>query len=97
MQGVEEMDATAGSHRNTIALSMNRRENIICWDCRGAKRGGFLRKIKEMIRAHQPMVIVLLEPRIGREVAGVICKKGGKVWIHSEADGFNGGIWMFWD
>lgn len=49
-----------------------------------------------MIRAHRPVVIVLLGSRISGAIADGICKKfGKKIWIRTEANGFSGSIWMF--
>lgn len=77
---------------------MNQRENIICWNCRVAKSGESLREIRDLIGVHQPVLIVLLEPRVSGDVADGICKKlGKKVWIRFEANVFSGGIWMFRD
>lgn len=73
-------------------------ENIHYWNCRGAKSVVFLREVKELMRVHQLMIVVLLEPKISGENAMDVCKQLRKShWIRSEADGFSGGIWVLWD
>lgn len=34
-----------------------------------------MREMKEIIRVHKPIVIILLEPKISREMATEICKR----------------------
>lgn len=53
-------------------------QNIIAWNCCGARSGEFLREMNELIRAHRPMIIMVMEPKISRAEANVICEKLGR-------------------
>lgn len=71
---------------------------MLSWNCRGAKSRQLLRNIKEMMRLYRPTIIVILESRISGFEADVVCRRIGRsTWVRSEARGFNGGIWFFWD
>lgn len=72
---------------------MSEEWNMMCWNCRGARSDEFHRELKDLIRVHRPLIIILLEPRINGEVADSVCKRIGKrKWVQSEADGFSGGV-----
>lgn len=46
----------------------------------------------------RPRIVVLLEPWISGITADEVCAKlGRRNWIHSEAVGFSGGIWVLWE
>lgn len=73
-------------------------EGLLCWNCRGAKSGNFLRELKEFQKIYKPVFIILLEPKISGVEAEVVCKNLGKShWFQSEAMGFSGGIWLLWN
>lgn len=66
---------------------------LICWNCRGAKSGDFLRELKKLQRVHKPLIIVLTEPRISGEEIDVVYRKMGKTHCSQlEAMGFSGGV-----
>lgn len=66
----------------------------MCWNCRGAGNREFLCKMIEMMKEFRPSIVVLLKPRISGLTANDVCAKlGRRRWIHSEAAGFNSGIW----
>lgn len=52
--------------------------SVVCWNCRGVRSDEFHRELKELIRVHRLMVIILLESRISREIEDGVCKKLGK-------------------
>lgn len=57
-----------------------------------------MRKILDLIRNHNPTMIVLLEPKICGSGASRVCKRLGKThWIRSEADGFSSSVWLLWN
>lgn len=65
--------------------------SVLCWNYRGARSNEFHIEIKDLIRVHRPLIIILLEPRINGEVADSVCKRMGKrKWVRSEADGVLG-------
>lgn len=73
-------------------------ENIICWNCRGASSGNFVRVMKELLRSYKPALVVLLKLKISGAVADRICKQiGMSRWGYSEATGFSCGIWVLWN
>lgn len=77
---------------------MNQGVRVLCWNCRGALSGEFLREIREFMRKYKPEIIVLLEPRISGATADGVCRKMGmNCWIRSEAEGFSGGVWFLWN
>lgn len=53
-------------------------DSLMSWNCRGAGSREFLHEVSEMMREHKSSIIVLIEPRISRDVADAICKKLGK-------------------
>lgn len=54
--------------------------------------------MKEILKEHRSLVVILLEPRISGDTAEDMCKKLGKDrWIRSEAAGFSGGVWILWN
>lgn len=54
--------------------------------------------MKDSIQCYKPLIIILLEPRISSIEADEACSCiGKKTWVHSEAIGFSGGIWMLWN
>lgn len=82
----------------TRLMLMMIEECIVCWNVRGAGSKEFMREMKEIMKAHRPMVVILLEPRISGAAADVVRKEMGKGrWIRSEAVGFSGRIWVPWN
>lgn len=76
---------------------MIREERILSRNCRGVRSATFLLEMKELKRRYNPMIIVLMEPRISGELADAVCWKIGKnYWVRSESEGFSGGIWVLW-
>lgn len=73
-------------------------ESLLCWNCRGAKSGDFLRELKEFQKVYKPVIIVLIELKISGIEAHTVCRRIGKShWFRSEATGFSGGIWLLWN
>lgn len=73
-------------------------QNIIAWNYRGAKSSEFLREMRDLCRLHHSKIIVLIEPRISRAEADVVCMTLGKSrWSYSEAERSSEGIWLLWD
>lgn len=70
-------------------------EIIMIWNYRGAASKEFVRELKELVKGHRPMVIVLLEPRVSSDSVDEACKRLGESrWIQSEAFGFSSGVWI---
>ncbi|WCJ23872.1 hypothetical protein M5689_005873 [Euphorbia peplus] len=71
---------------------------IIVWNCFGAGGRCFQWLLGFMVRTYKPSILVLLETRIPSSRALALRNKLGFPCMEIiEADGFRGGIWMFWD
>ncbi|XP_074300570.1 uncharacterized protein LOC141631847 [Silene latifolia] len=78
---------------------LNRRPalSLMTWNVQGAGSLEFMVMLRELIRVDQPQVLALVEPHISGETAQRVCDQinfGGKTRV--EAEGFSGGIWLFW-
>lgn len=72
---------------------MKIKERLVYWNCCGIKSKEFFREMREIKRSFDPVVIILLEPKINGDIADDVCKSLGKSrWVRSEAEGFSGGI-----
>ncbi|XP_015935726.1 uncharacterized protein LOC107461695 [Arachis duranensis] len=70
---------------------------ILTWNYRGAASVAFGRSLKELVRIHNPNLVVLLETRCsGDNAKNVISKLGFPFYHIEEACGFSGGIWIIW-
>ena len=72
--------------------------NVIVWNCRGALKPNFQRHVRELDRAHNPSIFVVMETRVGgdkaREIIDSLPFDGA---ILAETVGFAGGIWLMWN
>ncbi|XP_074301475.1 uncharacterized protein LOC141632870 [Silene latifolia] len=67
------------------------------WNVQGAGSPAFMSMLQELIRVNSPQVLALVETHISGDVAQRVCDRinfGGKIRV--EAQGFSGGIWLFW-
>ncbi|XP_074284000.1 uncharacterized protein LOC141608557 [Silene latifolia] len=67
------------------------------WNVQGAGNPALFSMLTELIRINNPQVLVLLETHISGDVAQKVCDRihfSGKTRV--DAEGFRGGIWMFW-
>ena len=72
--------------------------NIIVWNCRGALKPNFQSHVRELVRNHNPSIMVIMETRIGgiraKEISDRLPFDGA---FHTETMGFAGGIWLLWN
>lgn len=69
------------------------KHNILYWNRQEAGSRVFLRTVRDLIRIHRPMIVIILEPRIsGARAMGVISQIGLSMSYRVECDGFAGGI-----
>ena len=72
--------------------------NVIVWNCRGALKPNFQRHVRELARAHNPSIFVVMETRVGgdraREIIDCLSFDGA---ILAEMIGYTGGIWLLWN
>ncbi|KAL8153415.1 hypothetical protein V2J09_011175 [Rumex salicifolius] len=72
--------------------------NSLFWNCNGAGKTGFGKKINYLIRRNHINTLVLFEPKISGTLAENVCKGFSlKNSFRIEARGFSGGIWLLWD
>ncbi|KAL4638862.1 hypothetical protein ACB092_03G177400 [Castanea dentata] len=72
--------------------------NIIIWNCRGALKPSFQTHVQEMVRNHDPAILVLMETKVGgeraREILGMLPFDNA---LHMDTIGYTGGLWMLWN
>ncbi|XP_050241299.1 uncharacterized protein LOC126690218 [Quercus robur] len=72
--------------------------NIIIWNCRGALKPSFQKHVSELVRIHNPVMMVILETRVGGDRAkGIIDRLPFDGSVHTDTIGYTGGFWMLWD
>ncbi|XP_023885541.1 uncharacterized protein LOC111997657 [Quercus suber] len=72
--------------------------NIIVWNCRGVLKPNFQSHVRELVRNHNPGIMVVMETRIGGGRAKEITDRlPFDSAIHMETIGFSGGIWLLWN
>lgn len=69
--------------------------NIIVWNCRGTLKPNFQNYVWELVRNHNPAILVVMETRIrggrAKEITDGLPFDGA---IHKEMIGMAGGIWL---
>ncbi|XP_021717958.1 uncharacterized protein LOC110685744 [Chenopodium quinoa] len=71
--------------------------SCMVWNVQGAGSSNFIRSLKDLIHAHKPNVLVLVETHMGGDQAVKIAntiKYDGHERV--DAMGFSGGIWVLW-
>ena len=72
--------------------------NIIVWNCRGALKPSFQKHVGELVRNHNPVMLVVMETRVGGNRAKEIIDRlpfDGSVYTDTIA--YSGGLWLQWD
>ena len=81
--------------RYPIFPSFNMSIKILVWNVQGV--GNKIPMVKEIVRVNRPTMLVLVETHLSGEQADRVCDRigfSGKMRV--DAQGFSGGIWMFW-
>ena len=81
--------------RYPIFQNFNMSIKILIWNVQGV--GNKVPMVKEVIRVNNPTMVVLVETHLSGEQADTVCDRigfSGKLRV--DAQGFSGGIWMFW-
>ena len=69
--------------------------NIIVWNCRGARKLSFQSYVRELVRIHNPAILVVMETKVGGDRAREILDRlPFDDAIHTETIGYVGGLWM---
>ncbi|XP_061339719.1 uncharacterized protein LOC133286328 [Gastrolobium bilobum] len=72
--------------------------SVIFWNCRGATKPNLGRTLKSIVVKHKVCMVGLMETRTDRSKCKKLLKKiNFDKMIIEEANGFSGGIWVFWD
>ena len=72
--------------------------NVIIWNCRGALKPTFQGHVRELIRIHNPAILVMMETKVGGERAKEITDRlPFDDVIHTDTIGYGGGLWMLWN
>ncbi|OMP03174.1 Endonuclease/exonuclease/phosphatase [Corchorus capsularis] len=71
---------------------------ILLWNVRGAGGSDLLRSIQDLVRVHKPVLVGIMETRVGSDRAEDIVRRI-RFSDHRivEGLGFSGGIWLLWD
>ncbi|KAI5671761.1 hypothetical protein M9H77_12125 [Catharanthus roseus] len=70
---------------------------ILFWNCRGATSDVFLNSLLNMLRRHNPTILLLVKTRTQEYRAGTILSNSQLDFVAiSEVSGHVGGIWTFW-
>ena len=72
--------------------------NIIVWNCRGALKPSFQKHVGELVRNHNPVMLVVMETRVGGNRAKEIIDRlpfDGSVY--TDTIGYSSGLWLLWD
>ena len=72
--------------------------NVIIWNCRGALKPSFKIRVGELVRSHNPAILVVMETRVrgdrAREITDSLPFDGA---FHTETIGYAGGLWVLWN
>ena len=72
--------------------------NIIIWNCRGALKPSFKKRVGDLVQNHNPAILVVMETRVGgdraREITNLLPFDGA---IHTDTIGYAGGLWVLWN
>lgn len=72
--------------------------NIIAWNCKGALKPAFQNHVRELVRNHNPIILVVMETRIGGERANEITDRlSFDGAIHTKTIGYTGGLCILWN
>ena len=72
--------------------------NIIVWNCRGVLKPNFQSHVRDLVRTHNPSILVVMETRVGGDRAKeIINRLPFDGFIYTDTLGFAGGIWLLWN
>ncbi|XP_050262566.1 uncharacterized protein LOC126707024 [Quercus robur] len=72
--------------------------NILVWNSRGVLKPNFQEYVRELVRVHNPAILVIMETRLGGERAkGITDRLPFDGAIHTETIGYVGGLWLLWN
>ena len=72
--------------------------NILVWNSRGVLKPNFQEYVRELVRVHNPAILVIIETKLGGERAkGITDRLPFDGAIHTETIGYAGGLWLLWN
>ncbi|KAL7247368.1 hypothetical protein ACSBR2_002308 [Camellia fascicularis] len=72
--------------------------DLFIWNCRGAGNARFRRNLRELVRLHQPDMMVLMETKVEISTMGMFFNNlGYTASTHVDPIGRSGGIWLLWN
>ncbi|XP_050248720.1 uncharacterized protein LOC126695973 [Quercus robur] len=71
--------------------------NIVVWNCRGALKPKFQSHVQELVRCHDPTLLMVMETRVGGDRARDVTDRLPFDGVfHAETIGRKGGLWLLW-
>ena len=72
--------------------------NIIIWNCKVALKPSFQKHVRDLVRNHDPVILIVMETKIGGDRAVKITKNlPFDRAIHTDTIGYASGLWMLWN
>ncbi|KAL7230196.1 hypothetical protein ACSBR2_008666 [Camellia fascicularis] len=72
--------------------------NLLIWNCRGVDNNTFKRNMRDLIRNHKPVMIILMETKVTLSSMGTFFDNLGFTASSSvDPNGRAGGIWLLWE
>lgn len=72
--------------------------NIIAWNCRGTLRAAFRSHVRELVRSHDPAILIVMETCIeGNRAKAITDDFLFDGAIHTDTIGYAGGLWLLWN
>lgn len=72
--------------------------NIISWNCKGTLRAAFRSHVRELVRSHDPAILIVMETCIeGNRAKAITDDFLFDGAIHTDSIGYTGGLWLLWN
>ena len=72
--------------------------NIIIWNCRGARKPSFRKRVGDLVQNYNPAILVAMETHVGgdraREITNLLPFDRA---FHTDTIGYAGGLWVLWN
>ena len=72
--------------------------NVIIWNCRGALKPSFRKRVTDLVQNYNPSILVVMETHVGgdraREITNLLPFDGA---FHIDSIGYAGGLWVLWN
>ena len=72
--------------------------NVIIWNCRGALKPSFRKRVTDLVQKYNPSILVVMESHVGgdraRQITNLLPFDGA---FHIDSIGYAGGLWVLWN